>query len=379
MNNNNTVAIAKCSTYDQADLRKAIDQLLANLGGLSAFVKPGQNVLIKPNLLTDRTPDEATTTHPEAIRAIIRMLKEQNITPVVADSPSSAVKLELVWEKTGFKSMCREENVELVNLEQAGSSEFQTGRFRFNIAKPVLDANAIINVPKVKTHAFTTLTAAVKNMYGVVPGYQKANLHKLHPTMPDFGKLIAEIYRKVSPVLTIADAVIGMDGDGPSGGNPINLGFLAASGNAVALDLALCRIFKIKPESIYYLKYLLKDNPLCIKELIIKTTDINIESIRPAQFNLPSTILARLIPGPLVKLFGPLIWVRPVITDKCISCGRCVNACAMKALSMQSKQKPVLEAKKCIGCCCCHEVCPEKAIKMTQSPLLNIARRGKML
>lgn len=95
---------------------------------------------------------------------------------------------------------------------------------------------------------------------------------------------------------------------------------------------------------------------------------------------MPVTFFSRLIPGPIVKLLGPLIWVRPMITEKCVACGRCVEACPVKALSMIStEQKPVLKGKQCIGCCCCHEICPEKAIAMTQSPLLNIVRKGKML
>lgn len=357
-----------------------MDNLLAKLGGIETFVKPGQSVLIKPNMLTDKTPSEAVTTHPEVVRTLIHMLKHAGVKPFVADSPASAIKLENVWEKTGFKSMCLEENVELVNLEKSGSIDFNSSRYSFNIAKPVLDADVIINVPKVKTHVLTTFTAGIKNMYGTVPGYQKAILHKLYPAPSDFGKIMAEIYRKTTPHLTIADAVIGMDGDGPSGGNPVKLGFLAASANAIALDLALCRILKIEPRSIYYLTRLLKDDPELEKNLVIKSIETDYDKPMEIPVKMPVTFFSRLIPGPIVKLLGPLIWVRPMITEKCVACSRCVEACPVKALSMIStEQKPVLKGKQCIGCCCCHEICPKKAITMTQSPLLNIARRGKML
>ena len=154
------------------------------------------------------------------------------------------VKIEKVWEKTGFKAMCEQEQTPLVSLEKSGVISYEVDGFSFTIAKPVLDADVIVNVPKIKTHTLTTLTGAVKNMFGTVPGFQKMNLHKLHSTVADFGKLIAVIYRHVPPHLNIADAVIAMHGEGPSAGQPIRLKFLAASRDAVAMDQTICHLLK---------------------------------------------------------------------------------------------------------------------------------------
>jgi uncharacterized protein (DUF362 family) len=368
-----TVSIVKCADYAR-ELPEALDKLLSHLGGITSFVKPGQSVVLKPNLLSDHTPDEAVTTHPELVRALIRTLKQRGVSPVVADSPANVVKLERVWERTGFSSMCAEEDVPLLNLEECGSTAFNVDGFSFSIAKPLLDADVIISVPKVKTHVLTVLTAAVKNMYGAVPGFQKTMLHKLHPTPSEFGALMAAIYEKIPPTLSIADAVYGMDGDGPSAGRTIHMGFLAASSDAVALDMTLCRILKIKPDAVPYLAPYLKGE----EQRIINVAGENPDTVMPGSFRAPSTLRMRLIPRPLVRLLAPLVWIRPSISDKCVVCGRCVKACPVQALSITNGQKPVLDSGRCIGCCCCHEICPERAVAMAQSPFLAFVRKGKM-
>ena len=217
-------------------------RLLALIGGMEAFVKPGQSVLVKPNLLSDCTPDEAVTTHPEVVRAVVRAVKQAGAKPWVADSPSNAVHLQRVWEKTGMEAICRAEDVPLVNLEKGGSEEFETRGIRFRIAKAVLQADAIVSLPKVKTHVLTGLTAGVKNMYGAVPGFQKTSLHKDYPRRDDFADLLVAVYSRAKPVLSIADGVVGMEGNGPSGGTPVALHFLAASDDAVALDVVVARL-----------------------------------------------------------------------------------------------------------------------------------------
>jgi len=353
-----------------------MERVLAELGGLESFVKPGQAVLIKPNLLTDRSPDEAVTTHPDVVRCLARMVRDCGGTPSVADSPANVVKIERVWQKTGFLSMCKEEDVPLVNLEKAGSVKFREGKHSFSIARPVLDADVVINVPKIKTHSLTVLTGAVKNMYGTVPGFQKANLHKLNPRPQDFGKIVAAIYRNVPPTLSLADAVVGMDGDGPSAGRPLQLGFLAASTDAVSLDLALCNILRIRPRSVPYLRHLAAEEDWTLSSIEIVGDDL--ADVSPAAFGVPSTFLLNLVPEPLVRLLQPFIWIRPGVLDTCVSCGRCVKACPVQALTMAKGEKPVLDPPACIGCCCCHEVCPESAVQMVQSPLLNMIRRGKL-
>lgn len=374
MNAHPAVSLVRCASYT-ADVRGAIEKLLSELGGIGRFVQAGQSVLIKPNLLTERAPHEAVTTHPVVVQALIGMVKDVGAYPFVADSPASAVKLERVWEKTGFRALCDEERVPLVNLEKAGSKRFDIEGCSFCIARPVLEADVIINVPKVKSHVLTSLTAAVKNMYGTVPGYHKTQLHKSYPRPDDFGRLMAAVFRHARPHLSIADGIVGMEGDGPSGGEPKTLGFLAASADAVALDLVLCSILNIAPAAVPYLRHLREQG-------VHDTIDVRgaaPRDVAPRAFRVPSTLKVRLIPRPLVRLLDPYLWIRPAFSEECVSCGQCVEACPASALCVRKGEPPELSAKACIGCCCCHEVCPAKAVSMTMSPLLNFARRGKMV
>ncbi len=368
------VSLVRCASYSNG-LLETLHSLLEPIGGMASFVAPEQSVLIKPNMLTDRTPEQGVTTHPEIVRAVIRMVRTCGGTPLVGDSPASAVRLERVHAKTGIAAMCSEEDVPLLNFESSGSVSVQSGETIFQIAKPAVEADVIINLPKVKTHVLTTLTAAVKNLYGVLPGYQKANLHKSNPDIRSFARLLNTLNTCIQPALHIADGIIGMEGDGPSGGTPTPLGFLAASTNAYALDHTLCRILGIPESSV---PYLLSENgapPHVTPELIGERP----EAIAPAQFRVPGTLAARLLPAKLIKLLDRFLWVRPTVTARCVQCGRCVEACPVSALETQAHKNPSLIPARCIGCCCCHEVCPANAIEMTLSPLLGLFRHGRTL
>lgn len=377
MNNRTQVALARCASYDSG-LPEAMEQVLSSLGGIGAWVKPGQSVLIKPNLLTAREPEKAVTTHPEVVRALIRILKRHGAVPSVGDSPSNVTRLEELWTRTGFRALCAEEQVPLLNLEKSGSVPFTVNGFSFSVAQPVLKADVVISVPKVKTHVLTIFTGAVKNMYGTIPGFQKTALHKLHPTPQDFGDLMAAIYSAAKPHLSIADGIVGMDGDGPSGGDPVKLRFLAASADGVALDRVLCAVLGVDPRAVPYFRPLRESH---LGETNIDQIDVagaSIADLTPPSFRIPGTARGRLIPGWLVGLLGPLVWIRPRFTDRCVSCGLCVKSCPSQALTIAGKQKPILDASRCIECCCCHEVCPARAILMTPSPFLNFVRRGRL-
>jgi len=372
------VAISRCPDYTSG-LDEALKTLLGHLGGIDRFIKPGQTVLIKPNLLTDRKPEEAVTTHPELVRCVIRLLRAHNASVLVADSPANAVKLDRVWEKTGFATMCAEEDVPLVSLEKSDTKTITIAGVPLSMPRPVMEADAIINMPKVKTHALTMLTAGIKNMYGTIPGFQKTRLHMQYPKPKQFSEFLAGFFKQVQPTLTIADAVVGMEGNGPSAGRPVKLGFLAASSNTIALDVALCNILNIPIRHVPYL-VLLAGKHLDRPGKTIEIVGTSIEDVKPIRFRLPGTLAIRLIPQRLVRFLGPYIWIRPQVTESCAGCRQCVDACPADALIFNGqRQRPILHSDKCIECCCCHEVCPERAIKMQPSPLVRIFRFGRNL
>lgn len=367
------VNLVACKDYPSVAV--ALPRLVAGLGGMGRFVKPGQSVLLKPNLFSDRLPEQGATTHPEVMRSLIRLVREAGANPWVGDSPVSVADLHRVWERTGMEALCLEENVPLINLEKAGSKSFDENGVRFTIANPVLEADAIITVPKVKTHVLTGLTGAVKNLYGTVPGLQKTSFHKLYPYPRDFANLLVAIYRHVRPVLAVADGVVGMEGNGPSAGVPIGLGFLAASADAVALDVILSRSLGLDPNKVVHLE-LARASGLGVpdwEDILVGGEPVDALSKRA--YRLPSTVPLDYVPQWLVRLVQPLIYHRPVFSDACVSCGKCVKACPVEALSLKPRARPILDKNACIACCCCHEVCPERAVEMRPSPFFRFARQ----
>jgi uncharacterized protein (DUF362 family)/Pyruvate/2-oxoacid:ferredoxin oxidoreductase delta subunit len=366
------VTFAACDSYPQA--QAAVRRALDLAGGPGRFFKPGLRVLIKPNFLSDATPDQAITTHPEIARAVIRLAREEGAIPCVADSPAGALRIQAVWERTGFRALCGEEQVPLLNLEQAGSRSFTFNGVSFAIAKPVLEADLVVNLPKVKTHTLTMFTGAVKNLYGTLPGFQKATLHKIFPTADEMGRFLAHLVDLVKPGLSIADAVIGMEGNGPSGGTPVKLGFVAASTDPVALDAALCRVLGVPLGVVPWFRHLPQDRA----EAIDLTGDVPAPG--SLKLALPSNWKSRLIPRPLIRLLAPLFWIRPEIdSNRCIRCGRCARACPASALAFEKDRLPVLDGRRCIGCCCCHESCPVKAMRMVESPFMRRISRGRLV
>ena len=353
------------------DYASALEPALARLLGESALLGPqavaGRRVLVKPNLLTDRTPDQAVTTHPELLRLVIRHLKSTGARVSVGDSPASAAIIRSVLAKTGVGAVCEEEGVPFVSFEREGVRACAVDGFEFALAGPVAEADLVVSLPKVKSHALTKLTAAVKNLYGAVPGYDKTTLHRLHPRPDDFGCLVQAIWRVLPPTVSIADAVVGMEGQGPANGRPVPLGFLAASADPFALDVALCGILHIKPTSVPYLK----------GAADLHVPALHGDKVEVASFEVPvGSHLLGLVPACLMRWAARVLWVRPRIdASLCVNCGRCIKACPMDALSRPEapgRGTPVLKQRACVGCACCHEVCPKGAIRMTQSPVLRL-------
>jgi uncharacterized protein (DUF362 family)/Pyruvate/2-oxoacid:ferredoxin oxidoreductase delta subunit len=357
------VAFAACPDYG-AGLAPALDGLLGHLGGWEAVVRPGQKVLVKPNLLADAPPSHAVTTHPELVRHVVRGLRRAGATVQVGDSPASAMSLERVWQVSGVAEVCAAEGVPLLSFEKGGTRQVSRDGYVFAIAGAVMDADLIVNLPKVKSHGLTTLTAAVKNFYGVLPGYQKTQLHQAYPKPDRFCRLLRTLHAVLPRSFSVADAVVGMEGEGPANGRPVNLGFLAASEDAVALDLAICRALGLDPRRVPYLADR-AEGAAC-----------ETRGAPPAGLRFRAAAggahLLRLVPEPLLRLASPLVWVRPLFDARCTGCGRCAAACPARALRIEPGGRPRLTPRLCIACCCCHEVCPANGVRMRRSPLLRL-------
>ena len=358
------VHFARCDDYGPA-LGEAIDRVFGHAGWGERRSVAGRRVLLKPNLLTERRPDQAVTTHPEVVRHVIRRFRALGAEVSVGDSPASTANLRNVWQASGLAAVCAEEQVPLLSLEQAGVRSFELDAFAFSVAAPVLAADLVVNLPKVKSHSLTMLTAAVKNMYGAVPGYAKTTLHRQHPKPEVFGRLVRTLWKVLPPSWSLADAVVGMEGQGPANGRPVKLGFLAASDSPFALDRALCDVLHIDARRVPYLA-----GPEAAAEGYLRSGD----AVSVASFEVPSGAhLLKLLPDWLVRRAGAVVWVRPAFSAAaCVGCGKCADACPAHAIAMAGAPKrPCLDKPRCISCSCCHEVCPADAIRMTQSALLR--------
>ena len=345
------VSIVPCEDYER--VASSIGSLLHELG--NDFFKPNQKILIKPNLLTAKSKGEAVTTHPEIIRAVILIAKKAGSEVYVADSPAFQ-SLKHVAEISGILDVCRETGAELISFNETFTHKVNGKVMRsFDLAKALNHFDLVVNIPKLKTHSLTQYTGAVKNLFGLIPGKDKSKMHVRFSSAELFSEMLLDLYCAFKPGLHIMDAVVGMEGNGPSGGEPRNIGYLLGSRDALALDNVATRMVSLNPPLIKLarqrgLRYAFDEN-------------IEVDKIPTIEnFKKPKGSWADKIPK-FVKNGGKNIFLaKPVIDrDKCIKCADCVTICPVGALSMRN-DKPMFDYSKCIRCYCCQEVCPAKAI-----------------
>ncbi|MDR0485644.1 MAG: DUF362 domain-containing protein [Elusimicrobiota bacterium] len=370
----NKISLVRCQNYKDAfsAVKKSIDLL----GGIKKYIKSGEKILLKPNLLAPEPPEKAITTHPEIVRAVIKSAKEAGAKVFVGDSPGGSIRdIENLWKVTGLEQICKEEGAQLIQFEAAGAMTFDIGDKnikRVTFSKAVLDCDGIINLPKLKTHSLMTFTGGVKNFYGCVPGLLKVEYHKYASKNEDFSALLTNIYLFLKDKIrfTLIDGILSMEGNGPSAGYIREMNLIAASDNtplldavlmnAAGIDIAknnLCRNFNIKKES-------LKDAEICGSSI----ADFNFSN-----FKMPKTRIFDKLPKPLVKILGKLLWIKPAINKTiCAKCFLCARSCPAKTIKAGADGFPFINAKNCISCFCCHEMCPYKAVDFQKSFLAGI-------
>ncbi|MBU0671801.1 MAG: DUF362 domain-containing protein, partial [Candidatus Margulisbacteria bacterium] len=222
---NSKVAIASCPNYEQDTVDQAVAQCLQLIGGLDSIVKPGHRVLLKVNALMDSAPDAVVTTHPAIVAAVIKEVKKLGAKALVGDSPgNTSANIDKTMERTGFAKAAKEAGGEILNFQKSKIADVPSPsnnqRIKtLKIAQAVLDADVIINLPKLKTHGWTLYTGAIKNMFGAVPGFFKTKYHIFAPQPYEFSEMLVDILEVTKPQVNIMDAVIGMEGPGPSAGN----------------------------------------------------------------------------------------------------------------------------------------------------------------
>lgn len=378
------VALVRCVDYEPVSVKAALEKALAMLGGIGAYVKSGNNVLLKPNLLSARTPDQGVTTRTELISALISLLKPLGVQISMGDSPAGQVDgIERVWKRTGLEELSFRESVPLIRFETAGIGYKDISLAEMPqvpVVLPVLQSDVLINLPKLKTHNTTLFTGAIKNCFGCLPGLVKAQMHRVFPKPSDFARLLVKVYDAVKPQLNIADGIIAMHGNGPATGPLFNMGVILVSTDGVALDAVASRLFGFDPMKIPTLRVA---HELGVGSVMADEIEL-VGDVPPVitGLTLPSMALEDRVPRFILKLVGKVITLLPTINSKkCILCRRCFEACPMDAI-VEKNGKLRVDHKKCINCLCCHELCEHSAVELTGSLPMRLylwrrARRKK--
>lgn len=370
------VSLEKVATYDRHALKAALVRLLAPFGGMAAFVNSGERVLLKPNMLYGKAPERAVTTHPELLRAVIGQVREAGGIPLVGDSPGFG-DIRKVAEKTGLLRVVEETGAELVGFTEAVEVTGQGVFKRLELARPYLEADRVINLPKLKTHEMMTMTCAVKNLFGAVVGPAKAGWHlKAGADREMFARMLLEIYLLRPPDLTIVDAVIAMEGNGPGSGDPLQVGLLLAGVNPVAVDIIAGEIAGIPRKLLYVEQAARKLGIDGADRSSITTVGVPLGEARVAPFRLaPLSDVQFGLPPFLKNRLRHFLTTRPcAVQANCRLCGICVNACPPRAIEIRNGRL-VFDYHRCIRCFCCRELCPEGALEVTSGALLKLLNK----
>lgn len=366
------VALARCTSYNLDQVRRQLRQLLAPLGGMAAFVSAGQRVLLKPNLLSAKPPEAAVTTHPVLVQAVAELVQQAGGLVVIGDSPGIG-SLERVAEKSGIAAVARGLGVPLVAF-QTTQQVSGSGIFRqFELSREYLAADLVINLPKLKTHEMMTLTCGVKNLYGSVVGAAKAGLHLTAGRSRElFAGLLLEIAQARPVALTIVDGICAMEGDGPSSGNPRQLGWLLAGANPVAVDLVAGRLVGIPSELLPVEQEARRRRIPGADWQEIALLGEPFEAVKEP-FRLPGGLdvqfgLPKFVKELLRNQLSPLPVADPQL---CVLCGICRDACPPCAISITNNALKV-DSGRCIRCWCCRELCPYQALAVKRGLLLRL-------
>lgn len=360
-------------SYDQRALGAALDAVLADLGGLQSYVRPGDRVLLNPNLLSARGPDRAVTTHPAVTMAIADRVRALGAQVWIGDSPAGAVKgLRRVWERTGYLQAARDHGHELVGFEAAGGQVETVDGYRFLLNRWLLSADVVISVPKLKTHVLTLYTGGVKKVFGQIPGLAKAEFHKRHPHPADFAGMLAALYGRVRPQLTILDGIVGMEGRGPASGCPRPLGWLLAGSDAVAVDALGSWLIGLEPARVdtTRLAACAGLGEADLRRIAVLGPDPSAH--RRGDVELPDDRWLRRVPRPLARAAASLVSVRLQVDPRlCTACGACVQMCPTAAIH-QTESTARIDSQGCALCLGCREVCEDDAVRLYPSPLARL-------
>lgn len=379
------VAIDKCDDYDYKTVLRIVTKQFDSV--IDPSLIKGKRIAVKPNLLLKAKPEDCITTHPVVMKAVINVLKTYSPERIViAESPGgpfTASALKTVYRASGMTEVSEECGVELNYDVSYESVSYPDGRLckNFDIIRPIIDCDVIVNVCKLKTHSLTTMSCSVKNLFGTIPGVHKFEMHTRFPELDKFEDMVCDLVAMHSDnkiIFSVCDGIIGMEGNGPSGGEPKRYGCVLASLDPFTLDLAASAILGIEGR-VGIVNKGIERGYTVNKSDEIKVIGVTPKEIRVEKLKLPEsrsmrflTDLPNIFGGKLVRFLEP----RPVVDKKkCIGCGICARSCPQKTIALKSKngkRYAEIDRSSCIKCFCCQELCETRAIKIKKNPVFGI-------
>ncbi|MGV8059561.1 MAG: DUF362 domain-containing protein [Smithellaceae bacterium] len=342
------------ATYQYNALKPLVFEMIEKLAGDK--IKPGSRVLIKPNMLCAAHPKDAVLTHPQVIRAAVEYVLQNGAYAQVSDSPAIG-SFEKIMKQNGTTDALQDLDVNCVPFKDILEVDIGKPYGRIEIARDALEADFIINLPKLKTHSQMLLTLAVKNMFGCITGFRKSRWHMRAgiDTMA-FAHLLVAIHQAVKPTVSILDGILALEGEGPGkAGHPRKIGILMGSENSFALDMAVCKMIGVPYENLPLLK-------TAHKEQLIPSLEIDGALPHVPDFQLPGG--GNLIFGPVIlqNFLRRHTLARPVCDQPlCKLCSKCRTICPAAAIKGTTDNLE-FDYNKCIRCYCCIEVCPYGAL-----------------
>jgi uncharacterized protein (DUF362 family)/ferredoxin len=380
---NSKVALIGCADYNEDKVYAAVKSGVDLLGGTGPLVKSGEKIVLKPNVLVGSDPAKCVTTHPAVLKAVGKLFREAGATILYGDS-SAVGGCEFNMRRSGLKQAGDEAGFQVADFDHGREVSHPKALLakKITLANAVLEADGMISLPKLKTHGITRMTGAIKNQFGCVPGLLKGQFHVKMPDPFNFSTMLVDINTFIRPRLYVMDAIMGMEGNGPRGGKPRQVGVLILSTDPVALDAVACKLINLNPEFLptskpgeksglgtyHFDKIDILGDP--IERFVVK----NYEVVRK-----PASPTGGLF---FMNIGKNLATPRPVINlAKCTACGTCIKMCpvgpaALDWAQSETGRKPKHNYNKCIRCYCCQETCPESAISIKTPWLGRLFFRG---
>lgn len=346
------------------------------LGGPDAIASPGDSVFLKANNVIAAAPDTAVITHPEVMRAAVEEFQRVTDRVIIGDCPGgpfTRAMLKRVYGRTGLARVAEEAGAELAMDTRTVEVSFPEGKVmkRFTLSKSMMEADHLVSISKFKTHRLMNVTGPVKNLFGTVPGMNKFSYHSRFDDERDFADLVVDIHLASGPAFHIVDAVEVMQGEGARSGSRRKMGFVAASGNAFALETLVLELAGLEPGDSRPLQAAIERGacpgaPGWYEVLGDDPRELGIDD-----FRLPSrNFFSERVPALLIERLGRRFSARPEpLPDACTGCGRCAEICPRDAIIIKKGLADV-DSKKCIRCFCCEELCEYGAIRI-KVPLIN--------